>query len=117
MDESDRRRAKYAQIRGAVNEDGAMLQQWADDDIARKERFTEAVGLLSALEQTGDIAAFRSELDKWARRPGVSWFAGFSQMFINQLAKRASDDPEPAGRLLASALRAPRDEQEAISKI
>jgi 5-methylcytosine-specific restriction protein B len=115
--EIDRRRAKYAQVRAAISQDPGVLRDWAEDDIARKERYTEALALLSNLEETGDIATFRAELDKWARRPGVSWFAGFNQMFINQLAKRASDDPEPAGRLLAAALRMPRDAQEAISKI
>jgi 5-methylcytosine-specific restriction protein B len=117
MGEVDRRRSKYAQIRAAISQDAAILQQWAADEIARKERYTEALALLSALEETGDIASFRAELDKWARRPEVSWFAGFNQMFINQLAKRARDDPEPAGRFLAAALRVPLDVQDAIRKI
>ena len=117
MSEVDRRRAKYAQIRAAISQDTATLEQWAEEEVARKERYTEALTLLSALEESGDIASFRSELDKWARRPGASWFAGFNQMFINQLAKRAAEDPEPAGRLLAASLRAPRDVQDAITKI
>lgn len=77
----------------------------------------EALGLLSTLETSRDVAAFSNGLQQWAVKPTTLAFNGFSgQMLVNQLVKRSEGSTELAD-VFADTLRAPGDLADARRKI
>jgi 5-methylcytosine-specific restriction protein B len=117
MNELERRRRKFAQIRAAFAANEHAQVEWATADANRAQRGPEAFAILDRLTRTSDLASFQSDLEAWSRRPGYEAFHGFGLMFINQLALRAAEDPEPVARLLASVLQVPGDEEDATAKL
>ena len=117
MDEVTRRRLRFALIEERQRRDPDVEADWAERRVHRQDRIQEAVGLLDTLEADLDLEAFRRGLDEWTQRPGYESVRGFAMMFVNQLVNRAADDPTPFARLLADALRAPRNHGHAEHKI
>ncbi len=112
-----RRQRKFAQIAAAETADGDRVSALKAVRAARAERIPEALEILSRLDTTGDVEAFRAELDQWSRRPGYPAFGGVNgQMFVNQLVNY-TDDPVGLARLLGQVLRPPAEEAEARDKI
>jgi 5-methylcytosine-specific restriction protein B len=77
----------------------------------------EALEILQRLQGDGDVGAFTSALQLWARKPETLAFDGASgQMFVHQLAKTSDAHPEFA-QLLAASLVAPSGLPEAREKL
>lgn len=116
LDSLEYKRAKVDQIRAAAESDVAVQKTWAEIDELRLARDAEARDLLSRFWATGEVTAFAKDSERWARTEGpYDTFAGFGQMWINQVAKHAGDDPVVAEALM-QALRTPVNLDEACSK-
>ena len=77
----------------------------------------EALAIRDRLVATGDLDAFRGDLQAWSVKPTTSGFQGLSGTgFVHLLVKR-TDDREELARLLADGLTAPRDRASALRKL
>jgi 5-methylcytosine-specific restriction protein B len=110
------RRRRFAQIQEAMLEDSPYVEGRRDTRVHRRERETEARGLLARLAGDENVDSFRTEIDSWCRRPGYDSFSGFGQMFLNQLVKFSPDSSELAA-LLVDVLAAPSSDGEARRKL
>lgn len=117
MDETTRRRTRFALVQERRLRDGEAEKAWAAIAAAREERHPEALALRQSLARDLDLAAFRSGLEAWTKRPGYESVSGFPMMFVNQIVKRAQGEPADVARLLADVLDVPRDEDHAEFKI
>ena len=99
----------------------AKLSTIGAEGRERQARFRRsapgALACLDELARSGDLGGFVQSMAVWARDPDTLSFNGFTgQMFLNQIGK-AADDPEATARVLAEALRLPRDRAEAHRKL
>lgn len=120
IDENDlpRWQAKLEQIEAAAAQDEEIRDRWAGFDELRPVRDAELHGIIDAFQGDGDLEGFRRAVDEWSRRPGpYTAFRGFGQMWLNQVAKHASEGGVSIVRILQDALRTPRSVEESIQKL
>lgn len=111
------RRRWYEAHRARMRADEEFLEGRLADRRSFLDSAAEALALRDELLRGGDAEAFRDGLQAWAVKPGTLAFNGFSgQMMVNQLVKRAEDHASLA-RILGQSLLAPRDLDEATTRL
>lgn len=111
------RRRKFEQILAAQAKDGERMTHLAALHPDREAAAVSALAILDRLTQSGDLEAFKGEMQAWVYEPGFPSFAGFGQMFVNQIVNAASADRPRVAALLSDVLAVPADEADARRKL
>lgn len=112
--EWDRRRGKYAQIRGQWLLDAEAQEGWAESQAGRAPAGPKAIAVLDQLGQTGDLHAFAKAVRSEPGFPG-HLRQGAHNTFLVGIAKNA--DGTEASEVVEAAYRAPTSDKEAAAKV
>jgi hypothetical protein len=115
--EAERRRVRFDLLWERAQQDVEWSAKEREHQAARAARLPAAVAMLDQLKSGGDLTTFTKGMEKWSRHVDSGGFAFGGMMFLNQLSKRAQDDPAPLVTLLGRCLSTPVDEADARAKM
>lgn len=111
-----RRRWYQAHVQRFLRDESAVARrdQWLADTVACAP---EALEVIDRLGRSGELSAFKAELQAWSVKPTTVAFNGFNgQMFVNQLLSVEGDHDELA-RILVDGARLPTTTDEVRQKL